>query len=101
MKKLLLILLATFFISTTAFAKSVSWEGWVSDDRCGAKINAACSKKCQEEGATLVFVNTDKSVIAVTNPDTLKGLAGEHVKVTGNFDKGALTVSNVQVIKGK
>ena len=101
MKKLLLILLATFVISTTAFAKTVSWEGWVSDDRCGAKVNAACSKKCLEQGATLVFVTSDKSVIEVTNPDTLKGLAGERVKVTGNFDKGVLTVSNVQVVKGK
>jgi hypothetical protein len=101
MKKFLLILLFASVVSTMAFAKAVSLDGWVSDDRCGAKVNAACSKKCLEDGATLVFVNSDKSVIQVTNPDALKGLAGEHVKVTGNLDKGVLTVSNVQVIKGK
>ena len=101
MKKPLLMFIFTFVVSTVALAKPVSLEGWVSDDRCGAKVNAACSKKCLEQGATLVFVNSDKSVIEVTNPDAFKGLAGERVKVTGDLDKGVLTVSKVQVVKAK
>jgi hypothetical protein len=35
------------------------FDGWVSDEKCGAKTDAECSKKCRAAGAKLVFVSTD------------------------------------------
>ena len=82
-------------------AANQTWDGWVSDTQCGAKVDKACSKKCLEQGAELVFVTSDKNVIQVTNPDKLKGLEGDHVKLTGTLKDGMITVASVTPIKGK
>jgi hypothetical protein len=74
-----------------------SFEGWVSDEKCGAKIDAECAKKCEALGVKMVFVNaSDKSVIPVANQDSLKGYAGQHVNIKGKLENGVLTVSNVK-----
>ena len=99
MKKILAAILLTGVLAITAAAKTGSWHGWVSDAKCGAKVDADCSKKCAEAGEKLVFVNNDKTVIPVTNPDTLKGHEGHHVKVKGKLDNGMLTVSSVEMMK--
>ena len=36
-------------------AKAQDFDGWVSDEKGGAKIDAECSKKCQAAGAKMVF----------------------------------------------
>lgn len=102
MRKILLIMLAAASMSVTSLAASGSWEGWVSDNRCGAKIDAECSKTCLKQGATLVFVTTDKSVVKVTNPDALKDHVGQHVRVKGTLDKdkNVLTVSSIEPVAG-
>jgi hypothetical protein len=75
-------------------------DALISDERCGANFDPACSKKCQERGAKLVVVNTkDKTVIPVANQDSLKGLAGQHVTVTGTIKDGMLTVASVKPVK--
>src|SRR5215470_4159470 len=72
-------------------------DAWVSDEKCGAKIDPDCAKKCQEDGAKLVVVNNaDKSVIPVANQDTIKGFIGQHVTVTGTLKDGTLTVASVK-----
>lgn len=103
MRKILSILLASAALTTISMAATGSWEGWVSDDRCGTKIDAACSKTCLQQGATVVFVTTDKTVIKVTNPAILKDHLGQHVRVKGDMDKGqgTLSVSSVEAIKDK
>ena len=103
MKKILFILLAVASMSVTSLAASVSWDGWVSDDRCGAKVDAECSKTCLKQGAKLVFVTTEKSVIKVKNPDALKDHVGQHVHINGTLDKDTnmLTVSDIKPIAGK
>jgi hypothetical protein len=102
MKRILFIVLAAASLSTTSFAASGSWEGWVSDNRCGAKVDAECSKTCLKQGATLVFVTAEKSVVKVTNPDALKDHVGQHVRVKGTLDKDTnmLTVSDIKPIAG-
>jgi len=76
-----------------------TWTGWVGDEKCGAKINADCSKKCADAGAKMVFVtDTDKKVLAVANQDALKGHAGHHVKVTGTVDNGTLTIASISMM---
>ena len=60
-----------------AVAKDQSWEGWISDAKCGAQganaSHAACAKKCIGAGEKPVFVSDkDQKVIAVANPDAVK-----------------------------
>ena len=86
MKKLLLVVFALAFVtSTMSLAKDID--------------NAACAKKCAEAGSKLVFVSEkDKSVINVDNQDALKGHEGHHVSVTGKLDNGTLHVDNVAML---
>ena len=83
-------------------AKAQDFDGWVSDEKCGAKDidNADCAKKCAEGGSKLVFVSEkDKSIINVDNQDALKGHEGHHVSVTGKLDNGTLHVDKVAMLK--
>ena len=84
--------------STTA-AKTQSFDGWVSDDKCGVNINAECSKKCLTEGAKVVFVNLQKVVIPVSNQQALRSFVGQRVQIQGKMDNGALSVSSVKVVE--
>src|SRR5215471_10945601 len=107
MKKLLIVLFAIAFLTSASMAKdkspkSTKMNGWVSDEKCGAKDinNADCAKKCAEAGSKLVFVSEkDKSVLNVDNQDALKGHEGHHVSVTGTVDNGTLHVTKVSMLK--
>lgn len=77
-------------------AKSQNFDGWVSDEKCGAKIDADCAKKCAESGVKVVFVDNDKKVIPVENPDALKGFAGQHVSIKGKLDNHSLKVDSAK-----
>src|SRR5215471_3036812 len=107
MKKLLLVLFALTFVTTASLAKdkapkSTKMNGWVSDEKCGAKDidNADCAKKCAEAGSKLVFVSEkDKSVLNVDNQDALKGHEGHHVSVTGTVTNGTLHVDKLAMLK--
>ena len=84
--------------STTATAKD--FDGWVSDEKCGAKVDAECAKKCESLGVKMVFVNAaDKSIVQVANQQALKGFAGQHVNIKGKLENGVLTVANVKPAK--
>ena len=109
MKKLLVICLAIFFVlGLTALAfddmgKSATVNGWVVDDKCGAKGAHAggeeCTKKCLAAGAKMVIVtDDDKKVIAVENPDALKGHEGHHVAVTGTMSKDSIKVESTKML---
>ena len=75
-------------------AKSKTLSGWVSDEKCGAKVNADCAKKCIDAGQKVVFVNEkDKSVWNVTNPDPLKEHAGHHISVSAQVNDKDKTIT--------
>ncbi len=107
-KVLVLCLLMCFVFALTAVAfddmgKSTTVNGWVSDDKCGAKgANAgaeACTKKCLAAGAKMVIVTDgDSKVLAVDNQDALKGHEGHHVTVTGTMSKDAMHVASVKMM---
>jgi hypothetical protein len=103
MKRTFLTITAAALMTSGAFAASMkgSWNGWVSDAKCGAsKIDAACVKKCEDAGSPLVFVgDKDKSVLQVTNQDVLKGHEGHHIKVKGSVDGDQLTITSVSMLK--
>ena len=109
MKKVLLICLAVCFVlALSALAlddmgKSSTVNGWVTDAKCGAKgANAggeACTKKCLAGGEKMVVVtDSDQKVLAVENPDALKGHEGHHVAVTGTMGKDSIKVASVKML---
>ena len=80
------------------------WDGWVSDDKCGAKgadpSHAACATKCVTGGASIVFVaGKDKTVYKVDNQDALKDHVGHHVSVEGTLNGDTLHVDKVTMLK--
>ncbi len=107
MRKLLLLLFAGALVVSVA---SVSFggdaqtvNGWVADSKCGVKgANAgaeACTKKCIAAGEKAVLVtDTDQKVLAVDNPDALKGHEGHHVAVTGHVDGDKIHVDSVKML---
>jgi len=109
MRKVLLICLAVCFVfALTAMAfddmsKSMTVNGWVVDDKCGAKgANAggeACTKKCLAAGAKMVIVTDgDQKVLMVDNPDALKGHEGHHIAVTGHMGKDSIHVESAKML---
>jgi hypothetical protein len=108
-KKILLVCLALFFVlavSALAFddmGKSATVNGWVSDDKCGAKgandKAEACTKKCLAAGAKMVIVtDKDQKVLMVDNPDALKGHEGHHIAVTGHMGKDSIHVESAKML---
>jgi hypothetical protein len=109
MRKLLLICIAICFLlalSALAFddmGKSATVNGWVSDDKCGAKgANAsaeACTKKCLAAGAKMVIVtDKDQKVLTVDNPDALKGHEGHHIAATGEVKGDSIHVDSMKML---
>ena len=108
MLKRVLLVIGLHVISMTmlAAAKDMSWDGWISDSKCGAKganaAHAACAKKCIEAGEKPVLVtDKDQKVVPIDNPDAVKGHEGHHVQVTGKMDNGTLHVDKVTMLSQK
>jgi hypothetical protein len=107
-KVLVLCLLLCFVFALTAVAfddmgKSMTVNGWVSDDKCGAKgandKAEACTKKCLAAGAKMVIVtDKDQKVLAVDNPDALKGHEGHHITVTGEMKGDSIHVMSAKMM---
>jgi hypothetical protein len=108
MKKVLSVCLGTavlfFMILSVSFAADKSTvNGWVSDSKCGAKgANAgaeACTKKCLAAGAKVVVVtDSDQKVLAVDNPEALKGHEGHHIAVTGEITGDSIHVDSMKML---
>ena len=109
MTKRVLLIIGIYLISMTmlAAAKDMSWDGWISDSKCGAKganaAHEACAKKCIGAGEKPVFVSDkDQKVIGIDNPDAVTDQVGHHVKVTGTMDaNGMLHVDKVTMLSQK
>jgi len=106
MKKSALLVLGLFLCSLMAMAvpKDSSWDGWISDSKCGVKganeAHAACAKKCIANGEKPVLVtDKDQKVVAIANPAAVAGHQGQHVKVTGSLTAdGSLHVDTVTAL---
>ena len=108
MKKILLVCLGLsvlFFmiVNVSAAADKTTVNGWVSDSKCGVKgANAgaeACTKKCLEAGAKVVVVTDgDQKVLAVDNPEALKGHEGHHIAVTGVVTGDSIHVDSMKML---
>ena len=87
MKRVFCLLAAVFALSVLVAqaADSIQSTGWISDSKCGANhmgTGADCVKKCIASGQKPVFVDTDKQVWSIDNPDAVKDYYGAHVTVT-------------------
>jgi hypothetical protein len=109
MRKVLVLCLAICFVfALTAMAfdnmgKSTTINGWVSDDKCGAKgandKAEACTKKCLDKGAKMVIVtDKDQKVLMVDNPDALQAHIGHHVAVTGEVKGDNIHVDSAKML---
>jgi hypothetical protein len=77
-----------------------SIDAWISDENCGGRVNPDCTKKCVAQGFKLVAVNSaDKSVIPVSNQESVKPFIGQHVTITGAIKDGLLTVASIKPVK--
>jgi hypothetical protein len=85
--------------AAAATAATSNFSGWVSDEQCGARVDAKCNKLCYSKGVKLVFVSTDKKVLAVANQDSLKNFVGQQVTIQGSLQNGALMIASVKPIK--
>ncbi len=107
MVKRVLLVVGLYLIGMTmlAAAKDMSWDGWISDSKCGAKganaAHAACAQKCIDAGAKPVLVtDKDQKVVNIANADAVKGHEGHHVQITGKMnDDGSLQVAKVTMLK--
>ena len=91
MKRVFPLLAAVFALSVLVAqaANSTQSTGWISDSMCGAKhmgTGADCVKKCIAGGMKPVFVDGDKQVWSIDNPDAVKDYYGAHVTVTATED---------------
>ena len=105
MRKLLLLvmLLCVVFMMIGVAAADDTINGYVSDSGCGVKganaDHAACAKKCIDKGAKMVIVTDgDQKVLAVDNPEALKGHEGHHVAITGTSTADSIHVGSVKML---
>ena len=88
-------------------ADTGSWNGWITDDHCGAKgakaEHAECAQKCLSKGGKLVFYNSgDKKIYQLDKQDVAKEHIGHEVTVKGEVKDDAIAVSSIEpAAKGK
>lgn len=74
-----------------------TWKGRISDLKCGATVDAACNRRCMEEGQQAVLVEDETGEIRpINNTDSVKKYAGAHVEVKGTSKDGQITVRDVK-----
>jgi len=82
-------------------ADAGSWNGWITDESCGAKgakaEHAACAKKCMDKGAKLVFFNNaDKKIYKLDKQDVAKDHIGHEVTVKGEAKGDSIAVTSIE-----
>lgn len=97
MKRVSVVLAALFALTVfVAQAADSSHTGWISDSMCGAKhtgSGSACVKKCIEGGMKPVFVDSNKQVWSIDNPNAVKkDFYGARVTVKASEDAGSKTM---------
>jgi len=89
------LLLALNLADGAAF--SGTWKGHISDLKCGAMIDAACNKRCLDEGQSAVLVTDEGGeLLPINNTDFVKKYAGAHVEIKGTSKDGQITVKDVR-----
>jgi len=99
MKRIALVLALVLFAAPAMYA--ASWNGWITDEHCGAKGASAdhkgCALKCSKDhGAALVFYNSeDQKIYKLDKQDLAKEHIGHEVTVDGTLADGTITVKSI------
>ncbi len=106
MKRSVCLLMGLFALAVMMVqaADATKSTGWISDSMCGAQhagSGAACVKKCIQGGMKPVFVDGDKQVWAIDNPDAVKNFYGDHVTVTATEDATAKSMHIESIVAAK
>jgi hypothetical protein len=79
-----------------------TYEGMITDTRCGAKHQASISKSaadcvrvCAHGGAQFALVDGEKTYILNGDLSLLKKVAGERAKIGGSLNGNTITVSSI------
>ncbi|HEY6322781.1 MAG TPA: DUF5818 domain-containing protein [Thermoanaerobaculia bacterium] len=88
-------------IAAAAAGTAGSWNGWIVDEKCGAKDAnagaAACVTKCNDKGAKLVLYNgADKKLYKLDKQDVAKGHIGHEVTVKGTATGSSIAVDSIE-----
>ena len=105
MKKALVVL-ALAALLAPALASADSWNGWITDEHCGAKGakagHADCAKKCMDQGGKLVFFNSaDQKLYSLDNQKLAEEHLGHEVVVTGTADGTSIKVESIATPKAE
>jgi hypothetical protein len=74
-----------------------TWKGRISDLKCGAMVDAACNRRCIDEGQQAVLVEDETGEIRpINNTESVKNYAGMHVEVKGSSKDGQINVREVK-----
>jgi hypothetical protein len=93
----LMIALLLMLILADGAALPGTWKGRISDLKCGATVDAACNRRCIEEGQQAVLVEDETGEIRpINNTDFVKKYAGAHVEVKGTSKDGQINVRDVK-----
>jgi hypothetical protein len=81
---------------------SETYEGMITDARCGAKHSAAvgksasdCTRLCVHSGEQFALVDGEKMFVLQGQPEALKRAAGERVKIVGTLNGNIISVASV------
>lgn len=83
-------------------AASTTFQGMITDSRCGArhrrnsgKTSAECARSCVRNGARYVLVDGEKIYALAGDSTQLEKMAGERVNLSGILKDDTITVKGV------
>jgi hypothetical protein len=79
-----------------------SYEGMITDTRCGAKHSAAiglaaadCTRACVHGGEQFALVDGDNVYVLEGEVGAVKRMAGQRVRIVGTLNGNKISVSTV------
>jgi len=90
--------------ASTNSVDSETYEGMVTDTHCGAKHSAAinmsasdCTRACVHAGEQFALIDGDTVYKLHGEPESLKRLAGQRVRIVGSLSGNMISVTSVAV----
>jgi hypothetical protein len=87
---------------SSSAAPTQSYEGMLTDTRCGAKHSAAigkaaadCARVCVHGGERFALVDGDNVYVLEGDLEPLKRMAGQRVRIVGSLNGNTIAVSSV------
>jgi len=87
-------------VASEGAARAERWNGWITDDHCGAKgANAEhkeCAEKCFKKGVKLVLYSSqDNRLYELDRPDLARENLGHPVTVIGTLAGNLITIASI------